>query len=111
MTEVGYERDETSISLLCNRLRHVLSLSPHAVRQIGSGVLDLCYLACGRVDALYAEGWFPWDYCAGMLIVEEAGGTLSTFDGSPFHLEADNILGASSVDVAGELRTALAQAD
>jgi fructose-1,6-bisphosphatase/inositol monophosphatase family enzyme len=45
----------------------------HSVRTLGSGVLDLCYVACGRLDFIYAgvggEGWKPWDYVAGSLYI------------------------------------------
>ncbi|CAM9518804.1 unnamed protein product, partial [Choristocarpus tenellus] len=48
--------------------------------EVGSGCLDLCWVGCGRADALYAgvagEGWKPWDYAAGWLIAEEAGATV-----------------------------------
>ena len=48
--------------------------------QVGSGCLDLCWVGCGRVDAVYAgvagEGWHPWDYAAGWLFIEEAGGVV-----------------------------------
>lgn len=49
--------------------------------QVGSGCLDLCWVGCGRVDAVYAgvagEGWQPWDYAAGWLFIEEAGGVVT----------------------------------
>lgn len=50
------------------------------VRSIGSAALSLCYVACGRCTAYYEMGLFPFDYSAGHLIVEEAGGRVSIFD-------------------------------
>ena len=44
------------------------------IRRAGSAALDLCAVACGRLDAYYEAGLNPWDMCAGALIVEEAGG-------------------------------------
>ena len=52
------------------------------VRHTGSAVLDLCYVACGRVDALWEFGPRPWDIAAGALIVTEAGGQVTNLDGS-----------------------------
>jgi len=53
----------------------------HGVRRIGSAATDLCYLACGRVDAFFEYNLHPWDVAAGALIVEEAGGTVHDFSG------------------------------
>ena len=52
------------------------------VRHAASAVLDLCYVACGRVDALWEFGPRPWDIAAGALIVTEAGGQVTNLDGS-----------------------------
>lgn len=43
-------------------------------RSLGTAVLGLCYVACGRVDAYQCDGLYPWDSAAGSLIVTEAGG-------------------------------------
>jgi len=55
-----------------------------AVRRLGSAALDLCYVAAGRMDGFWEQGLKPWDMAAGALIVEEAGGRVTRFDGSPF---------------------------
>ncbi|PIP44959.1 MAG: inositol monophosphatase [Deltaproteobacteria bacterium CG23_combo_of_CG06-09_8_20_14_all_51_20] len=52
------------------------------VRRPGSAALDLCYVAAGRLDGFWEEGLKPWDTAAGALIVTEAGGIISCFDGS-----------------------------
>lgn len=48
-------------------------------RRCGSAALDLCYVACGRQDAYLEENLKPWDYAAGGLIVQEAGGSIGTW--------------------------------
>ena len=96
---------------MCSTLESVMLTRPHAIRSFGSGVLDLCYLASGRIDALYAgvagESWCPWDYCAGWLIIEEAGGVLMTLDtnheNNQFYMYPKSILAASSLPLANEL--------
>lgn len=51
------------------------------IRRGGSAAIDLCWAACGRVDAYYEAGTAPWDRAAGQLIVTEAGGVVSGVDG------------------------------
>lgn len=53
----------------------------HGLRRIGAASVDLCYLACGRVDAFFEYNLKPWDVAAGGLIVKEAGGTIKDFSG------------------------------
>lgn len=53
------------------------------IRRAGSAALDLCWVACGRVDAYYEFGLNDWDMAAGALIVREAGGRTGTFAGAP----------------------------
>jgi myo-inositol-1(or 4)-monophosphatase len=53
----------------------------HGVRRIGAASVDLCYLACGRVDAFFEYNLKPWDVAAGGLIVKEAGGIINDFSG------------------------------
>lgn len=53
----------------------------HGIRRIGAAAVDLCYLACGRVDAFFEYNLNAWDVAAGALIVKEAGGTVSDFSG------------------------------
>ena len=52
------------------------------VRRDGSAAIDLAYVACGRFDGFWEEGLNPWDVAAGFLLVEEAGGKVSYYDGS-----------------------------
>lgn len=53
------------------------------LRRDGSAALDLCYVACGRFDAFWERKLHPWDVCAGNLIVNEAAGRTSDFQGRP----------------------------
>lgn len=54
------------------------------LRRIGSAALDLCYLAAGRFDGFWEVSLEPWDYAAGKLMIEEAGGTFSDLEGNPY---------------------------
>jgi myo-inositol-1(or 4)-monophosphatase len=53
-----------------------------AVRRDGSAALDLCYVACGRFDGFWEMKLKPWDTAAGWLMVQEAGGRVTGFDGT-----------------------------
>ncbi len=63
------------------------------IRRAGSAALDLAYVAAGRMDGFWELGLKEWDIAAGVLMIQEAGGSVGQFDGSP-GLKADgNILG------------------
>ena len=51
------------------------------IRRAGSAAIDLAYTACGRFDAFWEYKLFPWDYSAGVLLVREAGGIVTSFSG------------------------------
>jgi myo-inositol-1(or 4)-monophosphatase len=54
------------------------------VRRLGSAAIDLCWVACGRFDGFWEYNLSPWDIAAGYLIVQEAGGTITNFEGKPY---------------------------
>jgi myo-inositol-1(or 4)-monophosphatase len=72
------------------------------VRRSGSAALDLCYVACGRLDVYWEWHLGPWDTAAGRLIVEEAGGCVSGFAG-----ESHSLTGAETAASNGRLHAAL----
>ncbi|TMA78416.1 MAG: inositol monophosphatase [Deltaproteobacteria bacterium] len=65
------------------------------VRRNGSAALDLCYVACGRLDAFWEWKLHPWDTAAGALIVREAQGTVSDFRGATFDLFGEQTLASN----------------
>lgn len=66
--------------------------SAQAVRRLGSAALDLCYVACGRLDGFWEIGLQPWDTAAGQLIVQEAGGKITSIKGEPFDIFQKELL-------------------
>jgi myo-inositol-1(or 4)-monophosphatase len=64
-----------------------LMLRAQSVRRLGSAALDLGYIAAGRFDGYWEIRLKPWDLAAGALIVEEAGGIVTAFSGSPDYLQ------------------------
>jgi myo-inositol-1(or 4)-monophosphatase len=76
---------------------HQITLRTHGVRRAGSAALDLCNVACGRYDGFWEFNLNPWDTAAGVLIVEEAGGKVTRFDGSPFQLDSSETLASNGL--------------
>ena len=62
------------------------------IRRTGSAALDLCYVACGRLDGFWELRLSPWDYAAGNLIVLEAGGRVTDVTGGPCRIDMNNVL-------------------
>jgi myo-inositol-1(or 4)-monophosphatase len=75
----------------------VMSMHCQAVRRAGSAVLDLCYVACGRLDGYWEHHVKPWDIAAGALIVLEAGGSVTATDGSAFRVEGGQVLASNGL--------------
>ena len=63
-----------------------------AIRRDGSAALNLCYLAMGRFDGFWEADLSPWDMAAGVLLVREAGGRVTRYDGSAFDVDGPEIL-------------------
>lgn len=70
-------------------------LRVQAVRRAGSAALDLCYVAAGRFDGFWEMKLGPWDFAAGSLIVKEAGGKVTDFNGQPLSLFSPHVLASN----------------
>jgi len=71
-----------------NTVRTLFEQGIRGIRRFGSAALDLSWVACGRFDAYFEYSLCKWDFAAGALILEEAGGALSSHTGGPFTLDA-----------------------
>ena len=76
---------------------HQITLKTHGVRRAGSAALDLCDVACGRFDGFWEFNLNPWDTAAGVLMVEEAGGRVTRFDGQPFRIDSRETLASNGL--------------
>ena len=65
-------------------------------RRMGAAALDLCAVACGRVEAFFEYSLCPWDYAAGSLLITEAGGAVSTLEGGPLPIVRRSSVWASN---------------
>ena len=72
-----------------------LTMLTQGVRRLGSAALDLCYVAAGRLDAFYERGLHAWDVAAGSLILEEAGGRITDYQGRKLVLEGGEIVASN----------------
>jgi myo-inositol-1(or 4)-monophosphatase len=78
-----------------------------AVRRLGSAALDMCYVAAGRLDGFWEEGLNAWDIAGGVLIVQEAGGRITSLDGGPFVLRSGRIIASNGL-LHDEMRAVIA---
>ena len=69
------------------RLYNLIHPYPHGIRRDGAAALDLCYVASGRIDGFWQYNLNSWDVSAGVLLVEEAGGTVTDLKGAPMPLD------------------------
>jgi myo-inositol-1(or 4)-monophosphatase len=76
---------------------HQITLRSHGVRRAGSAALDLANVASGRYDGFWEFNLNPWDTAAGALLVQEAGGMVTRFDGSAFRLDSREVLASNGL--------------
>jgi len=74
-----------------------ITLRSHGVRRMGSAGLDLAYVACGRLESFWEFNLNPWDTSAGSLLVTEAGGSMTGFQGTPFELNSREVLATNGL--------------
>jgi len=84
------------------------TLRSHGVRRDGSAALDLCSVACGRFDAFWEFRLNSWDTAAGMLLVREAGGTVSDLAGQAYRPGGFDMLASNGL-IHGEMREIAAE--
>jgi myo-inositol-1(or 4)-monophosphatase len=73
------------------------TMAAQAVRRDGSAALDLAYVACGRFDGFWEDGLSPWDTAAGVLLIEEARGTVTNFDNEPLNIYTKKVLASNGL--------------
>lgn len=106
VTGFAYDRRETSDNNYAE-FCHLTHLT-QGVRRSGSASLDLCDVACGRLDGYWERGLAPWDITAGVVLVEEAGGKVTAYDRSPLVVPSGRIL-ATNGQIHDQLSTELLQ--
>jgi len=87
-------RDQRYIDAYLGTLK-VLTKQTAGIRRPGSAALDFAYVAAGRLDGFWELGLSVWDFAAGALIIQEAGGTVSDIRGGSQHFESGNVIAAN----------------
>lgn len=87
-----------------NFSRHLTDflLYSRGVRRDGSAAIDMAYVACGRFDGFWEEGLNPWDVAAGFLLIEEAGGQVTYYNGEKYNIYSPPICGSNGL-IHGEM--------
>ena len=87
-----HERPEGVVGLL-----EKMIVRAQGVRRLGSAALDLCYVAAGSLDGFWEEDLKPWDTAAGDVILREAGGRLTNFEGEPYTPYLESVVASNGL--------------
>lgn len=79
------------------KIMGILMKETHGLRRMGSAAIDLAYVASGRFEGFFEFNLKPWDVAAGALIIERAGGKVTTFDGGNDYIFGGQVLAAGHV--------------
>jgi len=101
MLATGFPYDRERMKLALDQFAHMAYLT-QALRRAGAAALSLAYVAVGRLDGFWEATISPWDCAAGALLIQEAGGTVTLLDGSPYQVDAHEIA-ASNGKIHGAL--------
>jgi len=92
-TGFPYDKENSEINNVDNFQNFLPKLQ--GIRRLGSAAIDLCYVACGRIDGYWEGELCQWDTAAGSLIVEEAGGTVTHYNGDLYTLDKKDIVASN----------------
>ena len=91
-----YKKEHAKV---CSDIIYEAYMECNDVRRFGSCALELCYIAAGRCDLYFEIRVFPWDFAAGLLILNEAGGIAGGLNGEPPSLTSPTVLiGANNLE-------------
>jgi myo-inositol-1(or 4)-monophosphatase len=95
MIGTGFPHGATARDPVMERALGEIAPRARGLRRLGSAALDLCYVACGRMDGFWDKNLKPWDVAAGALIAAEAGGVVTALDGGAFDAFAGSVLASN----------------
>lgn len=100
--------NEDDLNDVINKIKYILPRCQD-IRRLGSAALDLCYVARGTYEGYYEMNLKAWDVSAGLIILQEAGGRVSSLDGSEYKLFEDKYIVATNGYIHNELISNLKQ--
>ncbi|MGV3482935.1 MAG: inositol monophosphatase family protein [Planctomycetaceae bacterium] len=89
-----YDRGEMMRKTLAT-IEELFSLNIHGIRRMGAASLDLCMVGCGQFGGYFEYRLSPWDFAAGRLFVEQAGGVVTDAQGRPLPLASSSVLASN----------------
>lgn len=92
-TGFSYDKHISEQDNLANLTRLLKRI--RGIRRMGAAAVDLAYTACGRLDGYWEEKIQPWDIAAGVIIVQEAGGTITGYTGEPVQLAQGHLIASN----------------
>jgi myo-inositol-1(or 4)-monophosphatase len=87
-----YAKEQPFVDLL-DRFKHIAPKT-FALRHFGAAALDAAYVACGKLDGIFLANLAWWDIAAGMILIKEAGGIVTDFNGNPITKQYDSFIAA-----------------
>ena len=105
MVVTGFSPSVTKESIEAKRFLEVLGKA-QTIRRLGSAALNLCFLACGRVDAYWASSLNAWDIAAGLLILSESGGKIRPISGD-FDMFHPEFVASSTLELGAEIHSVI----
>jgi myo-inositol-1(or 4)-monophosphatase len=102
ITGFYYDRGQAMIETL-SVIKRFFSKNILGLRRFGSAALDLCYVACGRAAGFWEFELSPWDYAAGKLIVEEAGGKVTGQHGEKVPITEKHFIVSSNAKIHSQM--------
>lgn len=81
-----------------------------ALRRLGSAALNMCFVAAGKLDAYWATSVKSWDIAAGLLLIEEAGGIVTSLSGADLDIDKPRLVAGANVELHSELLSVLQSA-
>ncbi|MGP7817375.1 inositol monophosphatase family protein [Niallia sp. 01092] len=102
IVSTGFQANDFKVGSRVLQQMDKLAGNSRNIRMFGASSLDLCQVASGRLTGFWHEGLNPWDTAAGILIVTEAGGTVTDKDGNPYKLFHESLV-ASNGNIHNDL--------
>lgn len=106
ITGFYYNRGQDMLDTLAN-IKKFFQKRIMGLRRLGSAALDLCYVACGRVSGFWEFELSPWDFAAGTLIIEEAGGVVTDKENKKVDINKKSFIVASNAKIHEQMLSVL----
>ncbi|XP_047358035.1 inositol monophosphatase 2-like [Vespa velutina] len=108
--EASFAAIEDIRDIVFGRLEAFVTVA-HGIRTMGSAALSLCYVAMGAIEGYHSDNLMPWDIAAGVLIIQEAGGTVIDTNGGELKIIAPKIVAVGNTKLGNDLVKLIKHAD